>query len=206
VNSAADPFYNRRLIDRYLISVEQGGMTPVIVINKIELMVEDMLREDLEVYERLGIPVIYCSCEKGTGIEKLKSAFAGKTSALFGASGVGKSSIVNACFGIELQDVREISEKYIKGKHTTTSGKLFALPSAGFLIDTPGMREFAVYDVHPDDVGYYFHEFDPYFQLCKYLPCTHTHEPHCAVKKALEDGLLDEQRYDSYLRIRESLQ
>ncbi len=205
VSAAAEPFYNRRLIDRYLISAEQGKMKPALVINKIELMTEEFVREDLQCYRDLGIEVVLCSCVRGTGQDELRTLFAQKTSMLVGPSGVGKSSIVNAFFGIELQEVREISTKYDKGKHTTTSGKLFGLGNQSFIIDTPGMREFAITDLHIDDLSYYFHDFDAFYQQCKYLPCTHTHEPGCAVKQAVEQGAIDELRYDSYLRIRESM-
>lgn len=206
VHSAAEPFYSKRSIDRYLISAEQGKIQPIIVINKIELMDMDFLHEDLKVYEHyLGIPVVYVSCFKKTGFDNLQKHFEGCTSVLVGPSGVGKSSIVNICFGIELQTTGEISEKYQKGKHTTTTGKLLGLPNGGSLIDTPGLREFGITDIHPDDVAFYFHDFDEYYHHCKYTSCTHTHEPNCAVKSAVEQGEIDPDRYDSYLRIRESI-
>lgn len=209
VNAAAEPFYNRRSIDRYLIAAEQGGLRAIIVINKIELMDEDALAEDLAIYtEQLGIPLYFTSCTTGYGISELREEFSMKTSVLAGPSGVGKSSLINSCFGFELQAVGEISEKFGKGKHTTTAGRLFALHSgdtSGALLDTPGMREFGITDIHPDDVPFFFHDFDEFYPNCKYLPCTHTHEPDCAVKVAVEEGMIDPQRYDSYLRILESM-
>ncbi len=206
VSAAAEPFYNRRLIDRYLIAAEQGNMTAAIVINKIELMDRSFVYDDLACYRNMGIEVVLCSCHRGDGLEHLQQLFASKTSMLAGPSGVGKSSIVNRYFGVDLQDVREISTKYDKGKHTTTTGKIFGLGHNSFVIDTPGMREFAMSDIHRDDLSYYFHDFDPFYQSCRYLPCTHTHEPDCAVKAAVESGEIDSMRYDSYLRIRESME
>jgi ribosome biogenesis GTPase len=108
-------------------------------------------------------------------------------------------------FNRDLQATREISAKYIKGKHTTTSGRLFYLEGSGALIDTPGLREYSMTDLHPEELPFYFHDFDVFYPNCKYLPCSHTHEPGCAVKGAVEQGLIDDGRYDSYLRILESL-
>lgn len=205
VQSAAEPFYNRRLIDRYLIAVEHGGMKPLLVINKIELMVREAVEEDLRCYVELGLPVVYCSCKTGEGLEEVRTMLKGTTAMLAGPSGVGKSSLINACFELDLQKVREISTKYDKGKHTTTGARIFGLAGGGCLVDTPGIREFAVSDIHIDDLSYFFHDFDAYYQDCKYLPCSHTHEPGCKVMQAVEEGLIDAGRYDSYLRIRESM-
>ncbi|MFM8437369.1 MAG: ribosome small subunit-dependent GTPase A, partial [Candidatus Kapaibacterium sp.] len=133
VQSAAEPFYNRRLIDRYLVAVEFGGMKPVVVVNKIELMVREAVEQDLRCYVELGIPVVYCSCMTGEGLGEVRSLLEGTTAMLAGPSGVGKSSLVNACFGLDLQKVREISSKYDKGKHTTTGARLFGLAGGGCL-------------------------------------------------------------------------
>ena len=205
VQSAAEPFYNRRLIDRYLIAIEHGAMKPLLLVNKIELMVRSAVEEDLHCYVELGIPIVYCSCKTGEGLDDVQRMLAGKTAMLAGPSGVGKSSLINACFEVDLQRVREISSKYDKGKHTTTGARIFGLAGGGCLVDTPGIREFAVSDVHIDDLSYYFHDFDAYYQECKYLPCSHTHEPGCAVTHAVSEGLIDAGRYDSYVRIRESM-
>lgn len=205
VQSAAEPFYNRRLIDRYLISIEHGGMQPAIVINKIELMVQEAVEEDLRIYTDLGIPLLFCSCKTGQGLSDVKTLLESSISMLAGPSGVGKSSLINACFGVDIQKVREISAKYDKGKHTTTGARIFGLEGGGCLVDTPGIREFGVSDIHIDDLSYFFHDFDAYYQECKYLPCSHTHEPGCKVMQAVEEGLIDAVRYDSYVRIRESM-
>ncbi len=205
--AAADPFYNRRLIDRYLIAAEQGGLEPIICINKIDLMNEKFVREDLTTYtKQLSIPVVITSAVKGKGVVELSSMLAGKTTVFSGPSGVGKSTLVNILLGEELQDVTEVSRKTQRGLHTTTFSVLFPLPNGGYIADTPGIREFGMWDVAKDELAFYFHDFDAYRLNCRYPMCTHTHEPECAVKAAVAQGLIDEQRYQSYVSILETLE
>jgi ribosome biogenesis GTPase len=207
VMSAADPFYNKRLLDRYLIAAELGKLTPSICINKIELMDKDLIAEDLSVYsDTLKIPVYFTSVAEGIGIEELAAGLNNHSTVLSGPSGVGKSSLINAISGEELQRTGEVSERTWKGKHITSSARMFALPGGGFLADTPGLRELGLWDIHPDDTAFYFHDFDAFFPKCKFTSCTHRHEPDCAVKKAVEEELIDPERYISYLQIVESLE
>jgi ribosome biogenesis GTPase len=184
--SAADPFYNKRLIDRYLIVADKGELEPVICINKTDLMDEDFIREDLEAYEKLDI---------------LKD----RTTVFSGPSGAGKSTVTNALLGNEAQATGGISRQTSKGTHTTTNAQMFALPGGGYIVDTPGIRELAAWQLDADELPFYFHEFDEYMHRCKFAPCTHTHEPGCAVKEAVENGEIDADRYQSYLQILESL-
>ena len=207
VMAAADPFYNKRLLDRYLIAAELGGLRPMICINKIELMDEDLIAEDLAVYfETLNIPIFFTSVKEKTGIEELSNALCEHSTVLSGPSGVGKSSLINAITGEELQKTGKVSERTWKGKHITSSARMFAMPSGGFLADTPGLRELGIWDMHPDDVPFYFHDFDIFYPKCKFTSCTHRHEPDCAVKQAVEEELIDPERYISYLQIVESLE
>ncbi len=122
-----------------------------------------------------------------------------------GPSGVGKSSLLNAAApGLGLR-TGAVSLATRKGKHTTTHAALHPLPGGGYVVDTPGIREFGVVDVPPEDLGFYFAEFKPYVNACRFQPCTHDHEPDCAVMNALDEGHITEQRYDSYLSILDSL-
>ncbi|MCU0428012.1 MAG: ribosome small subunit-dependent GTPase A [Candidatus Kapabacteria bacterium] len=205
--AAADPFYNRRLIDRYLIAAELGNVEPIICINKMDLMDETFVREDLAMYaEFLGIKTLFLSAEKKRGLETLSPVLQGKTTVFSGPSGVGKSTLVNMLIGEEAQITTEVSAKTQKGLHTTTFSKIFPLPEGGYILDTPGIREFGIWDMTKEDLAYYFHDFDEYRLECRFTPCTHTHEPGCAVKGALEQGWIDPERYESYLNILETLE
>ncbi len=206
VHAVTQPFFSQRLLDRHLIACEQGGVEPVIVFNKIDLGITPEIEQTVEYYRmRLGYTVCLTSTVSGEGIEHLRALMHGKTSVLVGASGVGKSAILNACFGQPIQAVRAISKKYQRGRHTTTNAQLFHLPTGGQLIDTPGLREFALAQMSPQELAFYFHDFDPFYPQCKYLPCTHTHEPECAVRAAVERGEIESRRYESYVLILESL-
>jgi ribosome biogenesis GTPase len=210
--AAADPFYNRRLIDRYLIAIELGNLEPIICINKIDLMDEDFVREDLAVYaEQLGIPVLMVSAEKKRNINALRKHLAGKMTVFSGPSGVGKSTLVNLLLKDEVQSISEVSAKTQKGLHTTTFSVIFPLPPSefeggGYILDTPGIREFGMWNVDANDIPFYFHDFDDYRLECRFTPCTHTHEPHCAVKAAVEAGEIDAERYESYCQILVSME
>lgn len=206
VMAAADPFYNRRLLDRYLIEAELGGLQPVICINKMELMDPDFVAEDLAVYEEyLGVPVLLVSAKTGQGIDDLAHALADKTSVFSGPSGVGKSTLLNLLVGDEVQATGEFSKKYQTGVHTTTFTRLFRLPHGGYVADTPGIREFGIWNVDKANLSFYFHDFDEFRHDCRFPMCTHTHEPGCAVKDAVEEGAVDPQRYESYCNIFESM-
>lgn len=204
--SAADPFYNKRLIDRYLIVAEKGDLEPIICINKTDLMDEDFIREDLAAYDVLGIPIILISALKSKGFDPLKKVLKDRTTVFSGPSGAGKSTVTNALLGNEFQATGGISRQTSKGTHTTTNAQMFPLPGGGYIVDTPGIRELAAWQLDADELPYYFTEFNEYMHDCKFAPCTHTHEPGCAVKEAVEIGEIDAERYQSYLQILDSLE
>lgn len=210
VQSADLPKLNPGLVDRFLVTCEREEIPAGIVVNKMDLADEnDSLRADVEafvaLYTGIGYPVLTVSTHRGDGLDAWRGVLAGRLSVLAGASGVGKSSLLNAAApGLSLR-TQAVSGRTRKGTHTTTHAALFALPTGGFVVDTPGVREFGVVDLPLEDLGFCFREFQPYIGDCRFQPCTHDHEPGCAVMAALDDGLISEQRYDSYLSILDSL-
>lgn len=193
------------LIDRYLIAIEQSGADPLVCVNKVDLVSASVGGPDpLQPYLDLGVPVIRCSAATGHGLEELRAAIAGKLCVFTGHSGVGKSSLLNALNAESNAATGEVSEAYGKGRHTTTSSRLYELPNGAVIIDTPGIRELGLWNVSPKEVRLYFHEFDELARACPFSDCTHTHEPRCAVKEALKTGEITPARYDSYLRIMSS--
>jgi len=207
--SVAAPPIRTGLIDRYLVAAENGGLRAIIVVNKLDLAdaeERESLRSMLNVYSEIGYAVVYCSASSGEGLDDLRAVLRDKTSIFSGQSGVGKSSLLNALQpGLELR-VGEVSELTRKGIHTTTTIKLLPLDIGGFVVDTPGIREFALWDVSRQDLPHFFPEFAEFLGKCRLRGCTHTHEPGCEVKKALEEGRINIERYESYCRMIESLE
>ncbi len=206
VLSVAEPKYKRALIDRYLVAAQKGGLDPIICINKIDLGNEEKVQNDLRTYsDGLDIPVMCISAVHDINIEALRERIANKTSILSGPSGAGKSTIINILFGSEVQVTADMKKKSRRGQHITTFARMFRLPGGGYILDTPGIREFGIWDITRDELAFYFQEFDEYLENCKFTSCTHTHEPECAVKDALAEGVIDARRYESYTRLLDSL-
>lgn len=200
VFACANPTPRLRMLDRFLVIAEKQMIPVVIVGNKIDL-VEDP-KEIFGMYETIGYRVLYTSTKTGTGIEELKHVLAGKVSAFAGPSGAGKSSLLNAMQpGLGLA-VNEISKAMNKGKHTTVTRQLFPLEGGGYVADTPGWKSLALWDTEPEELDGYFPELRELVQHCQFSDCTHTHEPGCAVRRALEEGTIHRERYESYLRLR----
>lgn len=201
VASAAEPYLKPNLIDRYLVTAEKFGIRPIICLNKIDLVDPADLQPLAGVYGQMGYEVLLLSARTGIGIGRLRELVKGQESVVSGQSGVGKSSLLNA---IEPQldlRVREVSAENQKGKHTTTTAVLLPLAAGGFLVDTPGIRQFQLWDVIPEEVAGYFRDLRPYVNNCRFPDCTHRHEADCAVKDAVADGRLDARRYESYCQI-----
>ena len=201
VASAVDPPLKTNLIDRYLISAEVGGVDAIICINKTDLVEPASLMPVVGLYAQLGYDVVLASAESGAGIPRLRNLLKDRASALSGQSGVGKSSLLNAVQpGLELK-TGEVSEESRKGRHTTTSASLLELEFGGWVVDTPGIRQMELWDVHPEEVAGYFPEFRPFFPRCRFPDCTHSHEQSCGIKHAVSHGLISLSRYESYLKI-----
>ena len=207
VVSVKKPPLRPRLIDRYLIAIQRGGAQPLICVNKIDLVApEDRADElaPLDVYRALDVPVIACSSHSGDGLDALRGAVAGKTCALVGHSGVGKSSILNA-LDERLQIATGDLHRRGTGRHTTTASTLHDLGGGTLLIDTPGIREFGLWDLQPDTLRDYFPEFAEPAESCRFNDCTHLHEPQCEVKDRVAAGEINAARYGAYVRLAEDL-
>jgi ribosome biogenesis GTPase len=198
------------LIDRYLIAAEKGNMHPIIVINKIDLL-ETLSQEEkffyeefLTAYETLGYPILSVSTKTGVGIDALRSLLQNKTSVFSGQSGVGKSSLLNACFDLTLK-TGDLAQKTFKGTHTTTTASLLKLPLGGYSVDTPGIRSFGIWNLTKEEINAHFVDIGAIAQNCKYLDCSHTQEPNCAVLDALEKENLSPLRYQSYRSLMEEI-
>lgn len=203
VFSVANPAFSPRKLDRFLVVAEMNQLPAIICANKIDLMDPDDVRAMFRIYEIIGYPVIYTSTVIGEGIEELRETLRGKISVLAGSSGVGKSSLLNAIqAGLGLR-VKEVSEATGKGLHTTRHVELIPLEMGGYVADTPGIRSLALFDLEPGEIDAYYREIEPLVAQCQFSDCTHTHEPNCAVRAAVEDGRVSAERYDSYLRLRE---
>lgn len=204
VASVKQPAFKPGLIDRFLIVAENGGVEPVIVINKIDLV--DTFPEEIEIYKNLGLRVLFTSCVTRQGIDELVQLLENKVGVLSGHSGVGKTSLLK-CICPEIDALTlEVSKKTEKGRHATTQAKLYHLPNGGRIIDTPGIRGIGFWNLEPENVDYYFPEIAEYKSGCKFNDCSHIHEPVCAVREAVKEGKIPLVRYESYLRIRKSLE
>jgi ribosome biogenesis GTPase len=199
VMSLVEPDLKPHLIDRYLVSAEQGGIEPIICLNKADLVDPVPYQPLIGSYSQLGVFTLLTSAITGLGIDRLRRRLPGRQTVFAGQSGVGKSSLLNAIQpGLALR-VREVSEATQKGRHTTTTAQLHPLDIGGWVVDTPGIRQFQLWDILPEEVEGFFPEFRPYVPLCAYPDCTHTHEDRCAVKRAVENRQISSRRYTSYL-------
>ncbi len=200
VFACAHPSPRLRMLDRFLVIAEKQKIPVVVIANKIDLL--DDPEQIFGLYETIGYRVLYTSTKTGAGIEELQSILSGKISAFAGPSGAGKSSLLNAMQpGLGLA-VNEISRVMDKGRHTTVTRQLFPLEGGGYIADTPGWKSLALWDTEPEELDGYFPELRELVQHCQFSDCTHSHEPGCAVRGALEEGKIHPERYESYLRLR----
>ena len=189
-------------LDRILVTCEVYGIKPVIVLNKIYLY-GDLYKEEVEnfirIYEGAGYLVIQTSCKTGEGIDELRELCSEGVSLFSGESGVGKSSLIKALDPSLDPKIGKISAAHLQGKHTTSLYEMYPLTDGGFIIDSPGLRGFGLVDLEKEEIALYFPEMLAAAKDCRFTPCTHTHEPGCAVKAAVDRGDISAERYNSYL-------
>lgn len=200
VASASAPPLRPGLIDRYLVCAHHWGLDPLIVINKWELAEEiDLLY--VRLYEALGYKCIMASTYKDLGLDLIQDILCDRASAMLGHSGVGKSSLINKLFPEARLAIGELSVQSQRGCHTTSSSRLLPFEAGGFVIDTPGIREFGITGIKPAELSSCFPEFREFTEKCRFQPCSHTHEPDCAVKAGVECDDLAAFRYQAYLKM-----
>lgn len=209
--SSVLPVFNSDIIDRYLVAAEQTGITPVIVLNKTDLLTsisqteQDEISEQLNIYRNIGYQVLYASSQSLDGISELRTQLAQHTSIFVGQSGVGKSTLVNALMPDLGVLTQEVSNNSGLGQHTTTVARLYHFIDGGDLIDSPGIREFGLWHLTPEQVYHGFIEFEPYLGLCKFRDCKHQSDPGCSLISAGEEQKISPKRLASFQRILGSL-
>ena len=210
VLSTAAPAPTWNLLDRFLVSAESLAIPCLVIITKVDLgrqpdgTVDESLQAEAELYQRIGYPLLFTSAASGEGLGELQAALHGQTAAFIGKSGVGKTSLLNALQAGLGQRVHEVNRVTGKGRHTTTAVELYRLDCGAALVDTPGIREFGLWDVDAADLALYFPEMRPYVGRCKFgLGCRHDAEPGCALRRAVMDGQVSSRRYQSYLKLNE---
>lgn len=215
-SSVVIPPLKPALIDRYIIAARKGGMRPVIIVNKVDLLdshdfddearkeQRDLLEKCRQAYKEVGISFFEVSVESRCGLDELKEAMRDQTSVFSGQSGTGKSSLINELTGLNLP-VGDTVKQTRKGAHTTTQTRLVPLDCGGFCVDTPGIKSFGLWDLAQEEIQQYFPEIEKSSSFCRFPNCTHTHEEKCQVRKDVEDGNISPLRFESYLSLIESV-
>lgn len=209
VATLKEPKTSQGFIDRFLVAAEMYHVVPLIVFNKADLYRQkemDRFEALRSMYTAIGYPVLLVSAVTGQGMDELLKLLSHKTTLLSGHSGVGKSSLLNAWFPGMNRKTQDVSGWSGKGQHTTTFAEMFDLPTGGQIIDTPGMREFGLVDISKQELSHYFSEMKPLIQDCQFNNCQHYNEPGCAVKKAVQEGRIHEDRFVSYLSVLDSIE
>ena len=201
VVSAGEPALKPHLVDRFLISAAKGNVGAIICLNKVDLVDPAELQMLCGIYGQIGNEVVLLSAERRQGLERLRAVLRNRQTVIAGQSGVGKSSLLNAIQpGLSLR-TGEVSDWTKKGKHTTRNAELYELEFGGWVVDTPGIRQMELWDVHPEEIEGYFVEFRPFVRFCKFPDCRHLHESGCGVRSATARGLISTMRYESYCKL-----
>ncbi|MDP4174574.1 MAG: ribosome small subunit-dependent GTPase A [Bacteroidota bacterium] len=206
VSSISTPKFNNKAVDRLIVVGESSKIQTTLIINKADLSQDEELEAWAELYNEIGYRVIVTSVKTNEGLEEIRELAKGKKNILWGHSGVGKSSIINALYPSLNLKTGEISNFTQKGKHTTVTSLLSRVENDTYIIDTPGIREIDPYGLTKESLGHYFVEFLPYLEKCRFNTCTHHHEPDCGVIEAVENEEISPERYDSYINMLETVE
>lgn len=204
VATLREPPFSPGMLDRFLIAIRRGRATPLVCINKVDLIPpqeRDEAEHDLEPLRALEVPVVYCSASTGAGIEELRQALSGRFCAFVGRSGAGKSSLLNRLRGVDMASTGAVRERDGKGRHTTTRAELYEVGAGIRIIDTPGIRTLALGAIDVQELGAQFPDIARYARGCRFRACTHVHEPECAVRSAVFEGRIEHRRWASFLRL-----
>jgi ribosome biogenesis GTPase / thiamine phosphate phosphatase len=206
VVSTLEPDFNNKTLDRFLVACESSHIKTNIIINKTDLADESAVTEWANLYKSIGYRVFQTSTLNKTGFDDLVKYLNGKKNLFWGQSGVGKSSLLNLIYPYLNLKIGEISNYTSKGTHTTVTSVMVFVGNGTYIIDTPGVREIDPFGIRKEDLGHYFKEFVSFISKCRFNTCTHHHEPGCAVINAVENGNISDERYDSYLRILDTIE
>lgn len=203
--SMTGPEPNLNLLDRFLIMMQQKEIPGILVFNKCDLVGEEQRERLRSVYEKSGCKILFVSAKKQQGIREIKELLKKKTTTVAGPSGVGKSSLINLLQSSVNMETGSISEKIQRGKHTTRHAEFIFMGEDSYILDTPGFSSLAVFDMEKEELEQYYPEFEEYKENCRFHGCSHTHEPGCRIKEAVEEGNINKERYHNYLLIYEEL-
>ncbi len=210
--SAILPELSLNIIDRYLVASETLGVEPLLVLNKTDLLDAEgraFVDEQMEIYRQIGYHVLMVSSRAKDGLAELEAALTGRISIFAGQSGVGKSSLLNNLLGLDVAGdeilTNDVSDVSGLGQHTTTASRLYHFPHGGDVIDSPGVREFGLWHLEPEQITRGFVEFREFLGECRFRDCKHDTDPGCAIREAVENGAIDISRFDNYHRILESM-
>lgn len=206
ISSVFEPQFNNKVIDRFLVAAESSNVNSEIIINKSDLDLNNSIESWINLYKKIGYSIFKTSIINNEGIDRLRKNLEGKKNLFWGQSGVGKSSLLNLLFPNLNLEIGKISSFTDKGKHTTVTTTLIKISEKTFVIDTPGIREIAPYGIAEEDLSHYFIEFGDFLTDCRFNTCTHNHEPGCAVIEAVKNGKISDERYESYLRILDTIE